>query len=207
MKYLEIREKLNNLHIFATKDILLIEPEFNLNNLTNWVNKKYILPLRKNFYIFTDYKTTDNLLFQIANRIYSPSYISLESAFSYYKLIPETVYAFTSITSRKTNKFANSFGNFKYQSIKPEMFWGYNEQGNQEQKFMIAEPEKALIDYLYLNTATNNEADFFELRFNYAEFIRLYNQEKLEKYLTIINNQTLTNRVHKFLSYYKNAQS
>ena len=205
MKYLEIREKLNKLSIFSTKDILLIEPAFNLNNLTNWVNKKYILSLRKNYYIFADCKTTDNLLFQIANRIYSPSYISLESAFSYYKLIPETVYTFTSITSRKTNKFTNSFGNFKYQSIKPEMFWGYSEQGNDEQKFMIAEPEKALVDYLYLNTVVNSEEDFYELRFNYVEFISIYKQEKLQKYLAIINNQTLTTRVNKLLTYYKNA--
>ena len=42
---------------------------------------------------------------EIANRIYGPSYISLEYALAYYRLIPETVYTITSATTKITRKF------------------------------------------------------------------------------------------------------
>ena len=41
--------------------------------------------------------------FEIANYIYNPSYISLESALSYYGILSQFVYTITSITTKKSN--------------------------------------------------------------------------------------------------------
>jgi len=64
-------------------------------------------------------------LFMAANKIYEPSYVSLESALAYYEIIPETVLGVTSISSRKTKTFENAWGVFSYRSIKPEYMIGY----------------------------------------------------------------------------------
>ena len=52
----------------------------------------------------------------VANKIYSPSYISLETALSYYGLIPESVYALTSVSTRKTISF-NKASELKLKNI------------------------------------------------------------------------------------------
>ncbi|MEI7579658.1 MAG: hypothetical protein WCJ58_06555 [bacterium] len=207
MKYLEIRSKLNNLPIFATKDIQVIDHNFNLNNLINWMDKGYIVPLRKNYYIFSDQISVHNLHFMIANCIYYPSYISLESAFAYYHLIPESVYTTTSISTRKTNEFNNPYGRFTFRTIKPELFWGYKLIRNKSGNFLIADPEKSLLDFLYLNSHLSQTQDFFELRFNFPEFLSIATKEKLDKYLEFFNNNSLSIRVANFLKFYHNAQS
>jgi predicted transcriptional regulator of viral defense system len=52
------------------------------------------------------------VLFMVANKIYEPSYVSLESALAYYKIIPETVLGVTSISSRKTKQHESAWGIF-----------------------------------------------------------------------------------------------
>ena len=85
----------------------------------------------------------------IANRLYQPSYISLEKALSHYGIIPETVYAITSITTKPTREFKTPQGIFSYQRIKKEAFIGYEPKEIEGTTVFFAEPEKALADYLY----------------------------------------------------------
>lgn len=60
-----------------------------------------------------------------ANRIYSPSYISLHTALAFYSMIPEAVVQFTSITSLKTASFTNDFGEYSYRNVKKGLMFGY----------------------------------------------------------------------------------
>ncbi|MDP3544179.1 MAG: type IV toxin-antitoxin system AbiEi family antitoxin domain-containing protein [Elusimicrobiota bacterium] len=86
----------------------------------------------------------------IANALYRPSYISYESALAHYHLIPETVYAVTSATTRRTKEFeAGDFG-YLYHSIKKTAFTGYRPYKVGDELVLMAEPEKALCDYLFL---------------------------------------------------------
>lgn len=50
----------------------------------------------------------------IANRIYQLSYLSLETALSFYSVIPEGVYALTSVSSRKTQTMHTPVASFIY---------------------------------------------------------------------------------------------
>lgn len=87
--------------------------------------------------------------FFIANKIYEPSYISLSSALSHYGVIPEVVYAITSITTKAPREFTTPKGVFIYQCIKKTAFTGYGLKLIDQHNVLIAEPEKALADYLY----------------------------------------------------------
>ncbi|GAI56933.1 unnamed protein product, partial [marine sediment metagenome] len=96
MKYLELKSELRDFTIFSLNEIRNIEPGFHRRRLNEWQDKGYIKKVVRGYYIFSDLKLSEEILFKIANRIYLPSYISLESALSYYHLIPESVYGITS---------------------------------------------------------------------------------------------------------------
>ncbi len=86
---------------------------------------------------------------EIANRVYVPSYVSLEYALSYYHIIPETVYAITSVTTKITREFTVEGKNYEYSRIKRKAYSGYRLVKAGEAKFLMATPEKALVDYCY----------------------------------------------------------
>jgi len=205
MQYVELKQKLKKFIVFTTKDIKQVDADFQANNLMRWMEKGYIKQLRRNYYMFSDIDINESVLFEVANRIYSPSYISLEAALSYYGLIPETVFAITSVSTRKTNRFSNDLGKFSYKTLSKDLFWGYNIVNDGLVQFAIAEPEKLLLDYLYLNSHLDSDADFHEIRFNFREFEQIYNVETLEKYTNTFDNKTLRKRVIKFMDVHKNA--
>ncbi len=96
----------------------------------------------------------------IANRLYAPSYISFEYALNRYGIIPEIVYAVTSATTRTTREFIVNNRSFTYSHIKKQTYRGYKTEKIGGVTVLIAEPEKALADYLYfvdLRKKTLNE--------------------------------------------------
>jgi predicted transcriptional regulator of viral defense system len=136
-------------------------------NLYNWQKKGKIIKLRRNLYLIAQ-KDIDLML--VANKLYEPSYISLEYGLSFYGLIPEVAFQVTSITTRKTKQFKNKLGSFIYKHIKKELYFGFR----YSEGILIAEPEKCLLDYFYLNSE--------RLRFetNYLRELRLQNLDKLD---------------------------
>lgn len=90
----------------------------------------------------------------IANHLYGPSYISLESALSHQKLIPERVYQMRSITTRRGKSFTTPLGNFEYIHVHGEYFKiGIRQEiVNNSYAWLIASPEKSLCD-LIVSTA------------------------------------------------------
>lgn len=201
MNFIEFKKKLGNFVVFSLKDIRKIEANFDLRRLNEWQKKGYLKMIRRGHYIFSDLEVNESVLFLIANKIYSPSYISLEMAFSYYNLIPEAVYGVTSVTSNKTNNFKTDFGEFIYRHIKSELMFGYKLVEYKNNNFRIAEIEKAVLDYFYLNSHLKTENDFVEMRFNSEEFKILANIDKLNKYLKAFNNKSLEKRIKRFLNY------
>ncbi len=83
---------------------------------------------------------------KLATRIYYPSYISFESALSKYGIINQGLYGLTLATTRHSKKITLKGIECDYSQIKPELFFGFNLTGGT----YIAEPEKALLDTLYL---------------------------------------------------------
>lgn len=92
--------------------------------------------------------------FLIANHLWGPSYISLESALSYWGMIPERVYEISSITLKPTKIFKTAIGRFNYLHAKaPYYTFGIQSIAlSAKQMVMIASPEKALIDKIIMTS-------------------------------------------------------
>ena len=86
---------------------------------------------------------------EIANRLYRPSYISFEYALAAYNILPEMPYAVTSATTKPTRSFAVGERTFSYLTIQRAAYAGYAPAQRSGRTVLIADPEKALVDYLY----------------------------------------------------------
>lgn len=201
MTYLSFKEQLKDFISFSLADIRKIDAGFDLRRLSEWRGKGYIKMIRRGHYVFSDLKINESVLFLMANRIYVPSYVSMEIALAHYNLIPEAVYGITSISSRKTNRFVTSFGEFTYHHIKPQLMFGYQLVSFRGHTCRIAEPEKAILDYFYLNSHLNTKDDFAGLRINGEEFKDQTNLDTLESYLVAFGNKRLEKRFQNFLKF------
>ena len=84
----------------------------------------------------------------VANHLYGPSYVSLESALSYYGLIPERVYSMRSVCMKLNKQYDTQIGRFEYIKV-PKNYFSigiHQEIINNTYSFLIAMPEKALCD-------------------------------------------------------------
>jgi predicted transcriptional regulator of viral defense system len=86
--------------------------------------------------------------FELALKIYTPSYVSLESALSHYGWIPEAVYTVTSVSLKRSTSFKTPVGNFSYTKIPKFNFIGVERVINERSVYLIASPTKALADYI-----------------------------------------------------------
>ena len=207
MKYQKFKETFKNNLVFNYNQVKVLDSNFHRQQLSKWVVEGKLVGLIKGFYIFPSLNLNENLLAFIANQIYKPSYISLEFALSFYNFIPEGVYLITSISSKKTTQFQTPIANFSYRSIKPQLMFGYKLQSFEYQgkkyNYSLAEPEKAILDYLYLNHQIKTLEDFQGLRWNKSEMLEKLDLERLNRYLEVFKNKALEKRVKVLLEYLK----
>lgn len=116
----------------------------------------------------------------LANLIYGPSYVSFESALAYYDLIPEAVRTVTSATTQKNKLFDTPVGRFEYRHLGLRYYPVGIERIEMEdgRAFLIAVPEKALFDLLYLRAPSIGKEEirehlFENLRMDEGAFARL----------------------------------
>lgn len=111
--------------------------------------QNHLLHIRRGLYCIQDYPVKPHP-FELAQLIYSPSYISLESALSYHQLIPETVYTITSASAKRSKEFRTPLGVFSYLHLPLKDFYTETElivAGHY--RFLMAKPWKAICDYIY----------------------------------------------------------
>lgn len=109
-----------------------------------------IVRLKKGMYVASQNETDIPICKElIANHLYGPSYVSLETALRYYGLIPEYVYKVSSITIKQSRDFETPIATFHFQNCTPEYFpIGIRMEETQNCNFLIASPEKALCDLI-----------------------------------------------------------
>lgn len=205
MKYIELKELLKDFTVFSLNDIKRVDDSFYRSRLNEWQKKGYIKKIVKGYYIFSDLEISENVLYEIANRIYAPSYVSLEIALSYYNLIPESVYGITSVSTRKTYKFKTPIAEFSYRKIKPELFFGYELVTYNGKVYKIASIEKTILDYFYLNPHLNTKNDFVGIRIDKNSFFEQVKKERLFHFLKLFSQKSLTKRINLFWEFLKNA--
>ena len=201
MQYNQFRNALKDFTLFSLNDIQQIDSRFHRRRLNEWQVKGYIKKIIKGYYIFSDLELDENLLFEIANKIYSPSYISFEMALSYYNLIPESVYGVTSASTRRTYNFKTSIAEFSYRTIKPSLFFGYEIIRYNDKSFKMASLEKAILDFFYINTHLNAYSDFESLRFNREIFFQTIKKRKLNAFCRKLSQRALTHRINAFTEF------
>jgi|SRR3989304_5632804 len=142
----------------------------------------YIQNIKRGLYKLSDEQISELYL---ANKLYEPSYISLEFALSYHRIIPETVYEITSVTAKATRRFEKMGRIFSYRKIRKTAFTGYTIERQRGFSFQIADPEKAFVD-----------TNYFRLLDGLKPLSR-YDKEKINsakarRYAALFGNQKLT---------------
>jgi len=201
MKYTDIQNNLRELGVFTLNDVRLLDAQFREPTLNDWLNNGWIKRVRRFWYADSSFSPEGNDYFFVANKIYAPSYVSLESALSYYGFIPEAVVQITSISTRKTNIFNTQLGIFSYNSIKNTLFFGYQVHENNGRSFTIATPEKCILDYLYFHNEISDTEDFEQLRFNKEMIKSIVDMEKMEQYLNHFESTELNIRFNILIKY------
>ena len=200
MYFQEFRREMYPLGCFTTNQAYAWRDGFDKNNLSRWVSQGLLLRLRNGHYSFPEYLGDRDFAFYLANRIYRPSYISLHMALAFYGLIPESIVHITSITTLKTAAFTNSFGTFTYNSVKPELMFGYESRPTSHGSLLFATPAKAIADLLYLNPFYDSPAEMEELRIDLSS--RLLKARKLLAISNRIGKHALDNRIRLFIKTY-----
>ncbi|MFH1386492.1 MAG: hypothetical protein ABIH50_02380 [bacterium] len=151
MKLINIQNilKEKKMKIFTTRELRLLlktSEDAVRRLLWRYEKKGIIVKLKRGMYAL---KSNYPSLFQVANKLYSPSYISFDAAMSFHHIIPETIYAVTCATTGITREFIANGVSYSYHRIKPRAFTGYKPIKYDNQIILMAEPEKAIADYLY----------------------------------------------------------
>lgn len=207
MKYLAFAKTFHSVPVFSIAEIEKYFPGFERENLLNWQKKGYLLRIRNGWYSISGTIQTLEHAYFVANKIYSPSYISLESALAHFGWIPEAVFTFTSISTLKTNVFDTPKGRYRYATVKPSLFFGYQILSLGGHGIKMAEPEKALLDFLYFHPKAREEADFEAYRFNLVQMRADLNLKRLEEYATLFNSPTLSKRLSTFKNILSHVES
>ncbi|MEX0986530.1 MAG: hypothetical protein WD052_03555 [Bacteroidales bacterium] len=120
------------------------------NKIANLEIKEKLIRLKRGMYVVSPNVSGKLLSTElIANHLYGPSYVSMESALRYYGLIPENIYMVRSLTTKRSRVFENQISRFEYIQCSEEYFpIGINQKMNDDFSFLIASPEKALCDLI-----------------------------------------------------------
>lgn len=163
------------------------------NQMVTWQRQGKVHQLKRGIYTLNDEDRRAPLTpFMISNLIYAPSYVSLESALSFFGLLPERVTSVTAVTPHKTNISKNFYGIFSYRSIKKNLFFGFQSLHDMSDvPILMATPEKALLDKIYFDVSFQPEENYF------LENLRLQNYEslrmtKLASYSKLFDSRKIT---------------
>lgn len=120
----------------------------------------------------------------IANHLYAPSYVSMQTALRYYGLIPEAIYTMQSMTLKHTRCFDTPLGRFEYQMISREAFpIGITNINKQNYAFLMATPEKALCDLI---------ANSPKVNLRYLKDVETYLEEDIRMDLEDLRNMDMS---------------
>jgi hypothetical protein len=141
---------------FTTGDVASLFPEsedrrFGL--VKRAIASGEIIHIRRGLYCLAPkYQKNSVNLYALAQHIYGPSYVSLESALSWHGWIPEAVHAITNASFKKSKQFKTPLGVFSYDRIPQKLFYSEVKRFTDESKnvFLMASPLKALADYVYV---------------------------------------------------------
>jgi hypothetical protein len=137
-----------------TKQLLLANlKEYSrpFDKINELVKQGFLQPVKRGIFVpGTKLKMVQPEPFLLANHMHGPSYVSLESALSYWGLIPERVYETTSVTTTTSKKYNTPIGRFSFMRM-PLPYYCFGVQQVEltpKQHVIMASPEKAVCDQI-----------------------------------------------------------
>lgn len=185
----------SNLLFFSLKtlrDILNVKKEVTLFSIIRkLLEAEVLMKVEKDRYLLKGAEIND---FALANFIYSTSYISFESALNFYGILSQFPYEITSATTKKTIKKIFQKKIYIFTHIKKDLFFGYEKKND----FIIAFPEKALLDQLYISSKGYKKVNIDEYDLTKLNITRFKNY--LERYPKTKQFQKSINVLKKYIN-------
>ena len=175
--------------VFTTREISDISGK-SLSTVTQSLNY-----LKKNSVVMKLYR---GIWAEVTNKLISPyllipyffksnrAYVSFLSALHLQGIIEQIPQTITLASTSHSRTIKTAIGVFIVHQISPAFFSGFDWYKNSE-SFLIAEPEKALIDCLYLFTRKKKQYGYFpELNLN-----KPFNTQKAREWIKIIRDKNV----------------
>jgi predicted transcriptional regulator of viral defense system len=168
MKFEDLLEVVADGPLFETGFLLAgdVDPASIHRQLSRWVRAGRLDQLRRGLYTLAPpFQRVRPHPFVVANRLVPGSYVSLQSALAHASLIPESVPVTTSITTGRPGRWDTPLGTYVFRHIQPDLLTGFRRTplvGGMEA--LLATPEKALLDLVYLEPDGDSPAYLAELR-------------------------------------------
>jgi hypothetical protein len=157
MKFEEVVKYFGNYPWFDFEMVWLLSGESEEcihTELYRWREAGKILELRRGMFVLAEpwrHRTLEGS--ELADPLYSPSYLSGSWALAYYGIRNSssdiTVPVFTSVSPRPAKTFENVFGIFEYNTLPKDLLFGVRTIVLGEKRIKIALPEKAVLDFVF----------------------------------------------------------
>lgn len=115
--------------------------------------------------VYFNWLATEAIPRELVNVLRDKAYISLESALREYGISTQSPQVLTCVTTQRPREFKGKTIRIRYRRISPHLYWGYQTKRTRYGSYQIAEPEKALLDWIYLNLQNGAEPALDELDF------------------------------------------
>lgn len=198
MNLYEIKELLSKQEkaVFSINEIARL---LNIKKTVTYVYVNRIIRKKLLFKIERNKVSTSDDPFIVSSQLTFPSFISLTSALYLHNVMPQIIDRIYIITTRKKESLRIFDTNITFVNVKPEFMFGYKKIKKGKSFVMIADLEKTIIDCL-----------------KFPRYCRLYyvvkafekaDVKKIEKYISILNNEVIARRIGFLLDILKKNHS
>ncbi len=206
MKFETIIKKHRRRPYFELREVVSVsddQPKSLKNQLSGWVLSGKLVRLRRGKYMLAEpYRMRPASVYYVSNCLLRPSYVSLQTALQFHGMIPEAVTIVQAVSPKHGRSWENELGVFKYRKIKQERFWGYREysksnERSAQQQFLMAKPEKALIDLFYYQPGEWTTERLRQMRFQNVEHV---DADTLRRYGERFDSPKVSTACRRFLA-------
>ncbi len=134
------------------KELIGGSPASRYGKIKRALSSGEIVHVKRGLYCLPEHlRRTPLNLFSVAQFVYGPSYVSLESALSFHGWIPEAVYGTASVSQKRSREFKTNLGFFMFRRVACNPFFvGVERHLEGQQGYLVASPWKAIADYVYV---------------------------------------------------------
>ena len=125
--------------------------------------------------IYYNWLALDGSTRDLVNVLRENAYVSLESGLREYGISTQSPRTLTCVTTDRPKEFKARTITISYRSISPRLYWGFVRKTTRYGGYLIAEPEKAILDWIYLSIQNGTTPALDELDFSSVDRLKLLN--------------------------------